>query len=111
MPPLLGLRHGWCDVVQDGHVAEMGGSTALRPLRGGAGLAVATLCGLLFLTFLDNTIVSVALGNIQHSLHAGVTPLQWIVNGYALAFAAVMLPAGALSDEFGRKRVMLVGAA
>ncbi len=80
------------------------------PLRGGPAIAVATLCGLLFLTFLDNTIVSVALGNIQHTMHSTVTQLQWTVNGYALAFAALMLPAGAISDEFGRKRVMLTGA-
>ncbi|HEX7353658.1 MAG TPA: MFS transporter [Mycobacteriales bacterium] len=74
-------------------------------------LALAALCGVLFLTFLDNTIVSVALGNIQPDLHAGVSSLQWIVNGYALAFATVMLPAGAISDEFGRKLVMMSGIA
>ena len=74
-------------------------------------VALAALCGVLFLTFLDNTIVSVALGNIQPDLHAGVTSLQWIVNGYALAFATVMLPAGAISDEFGRKLVMMSGIA
>lgn len=72
-------------------------------------LALAVLCGVLFLTFLDNTIVSVALGYIQPDLHAGVSSLQWIVNGYALAFATVMLPAGAISDEFGRKLVMISG--
>jgi EmrB/QacA subfamily drug resistance transporter len=44
-------------------------------------------------------------------MHATVTQLQWVVNGYALAFAALMLPAGAISDEFGRKRVMLTGTA
>jgi EmrB/QacA subfamily drug resistance transporter len=81
----------------------------LRPLRGGSRLAVATLCGLLFLTFLDNTIVSVALGSVQHSMHATVSELQWMVNGYALAFAALMLPFGAISDEFGRKRILLAG--
>lgn len=79
------------------------------PLRGGSAVAVAILCGLLFLTFLDNTVVSVALGDIQHTMHATVTQLQWMINGYALAFAALMLPAGAISDEFGRKRVMLAG--
>jgi EmrB/QacA subfamily drug resistance transporter len=91
-------------------MSDVAGGAGLRPLRGGNSLAVAVLCGLLFLTFLDNTVVSVALGNIQHDLHAGVTPLQWIVNGYALAFAAVMLPAGAISDQFGRKKIMLFGA-
>ncbi len=74
-------------------------------------LALATLCGVLFLTFLDNTVVSVGLANVQSDLHAGVTSLQWVVNGYALTFASFMLVAGMLGDIFGRKRVMLVGVA
>ncbi len=74
-------------------------------------LALATLCGVLFLTFLDNTVVSVGLANVQSDLHAGVTSLQWVVNGYALTFASFMLAAGMLGDIFGRKRVMLVGVA
>ena len=73
-------------------------------------LALATLCGVLFLTFLDNTVVSVGLANVQSDLHAGVTSLQWVVNGYALTFASFMLVAGMLGDIFGRKRVMLVGS-
>ena len=74
-------------------------------------LALATLCGVLFLTFLDNTVVSVGLANVQSDLHAGVTSLQWVVNGYALTFASFMLVAGMLGDIFGRKRIMLVGVA
>ena len=69
------------------------------------------MCGVLFLTFLDNTVVSVGLANVQSDLHAGVTSLQWVVNGYALTFASFMLVAGMLGDIFGRKRVMLVGVA
>jgi EmrB/QacA subfamily drug resistance transporter len=72
-------------------------------------IAMGVLCLVLFLTFLDNTIVSVTLANVQSSLHTGVSELQWIVNGYALVFASLMLTAGALGDLFGRKRVMLVG--
>ena len=72
-------------------------------------LALATVCVVLFLTFLDNTIVSVALGGIQSDLHASVESLQWVVNGYALAFASLMLAAGMLGDLIGRKKVMLGG--
>ena len=84
--------------------------------KGGLGspaqaLALATLCGVLFLTFLDNTIVSVGLANVQSDLHAGVTSLQWVVNGYALTFASFMLAAGMLGDLLGRKRIMLGGVA
>ena len=73
--------------------------------------ALAALCAILFLTFLDNTIVSVALADIQSSLGASVPDLQWIVDGYMLAFAALMLTGGTLGDLFGRKKVMLAGVA
>jgi EmrB/QacA subfamily drug resistance transporter len=73
--------------------------------------ALAALCAILFLTFLDNTIVSVALADIQSSLGASVPELQWIVDGYMLAFAALMLTGGTLGDLFGRKKVMLAGVA
>ena len=73
--------------------------------------ALATLCLVLFLTFLDNTVVSVTLANVQSTLHAGVSALQWVVNGYALVFAAFMLSFGTLGDILGRKAVMLSGVA
>ena len=78
--------------------------------RGGKRLALATLCTLLFLTFLDNTVVSVALGDLQVSLKANVTDLQWVVGAYALTFASIMLACGMIGDELGRKKVMLAGA-
>jgi EmrB/QacA subfamily drug resistance transporter len=71
--------------------------------------ALTVLMIVLFLTFLDNTVVSVALGSVQSDLHAGVTALQWVVSGYALTFAVAMLAFGMVGDEFGRKRVMLAG--
>ena len=71
--------------------------------------ALAAVCAVLFMTFLDTTIVSVALSDIQSRLHAGVSSLQWVVNGYALTFASLMLIAGSLSDRFGRRKVMLGG--
>lgn len=64
---------------------------------------------MLFLTFLDNTIVSVALADMQSSLRAGVSSLQWILDGYMLAFTGLMLAGGALGDLYGRKKVMLIG--
>ena len=78
--------------------------------RGGRSVALAVLCTILFLTFLDNTIVSVGLGSVQVGLRAGVSSLQWVVSAYALTFAAAMLAFGMVSDEFGRKKVMLIGA-
>ena len=90
--------------------ALLGSPASSLRLRRGQSLALAALCTLLFLTFLDNTVVSVALGDVQSSLHAGVQSLQWVVNGYALVFASVMLAAGAIGDEFGHRKVMLAGA-
>ena len=77
--------------------------------RGGQSLALATLCTLLFLTFLDNTVVSVALANIYTNLGASPTQLQWVVGAYALTFASLMLACGMIGDELGRKKVMLTG--
>lgn len=86
-------------------------SIALFRQRHARGAALAAVCAILFVTFLDNTIVSVALANIQSSLGVSVPGLQWIVNGYLLAFAALMLTGGTLGDLFGRKKVMLGGVA
>ena len=82
-------------------------ATALASRSRGA--ALATLLALLFLTFLDTTVVSVALGSIQYRLGAGVIPLQWVVDAYSLVFASLMLVAGSLGDRFGRKKIMLAG--
>lgn len=81
------------------------------PERFGANLGFGALLGVLFLTFLDNTVASAVLTNVQAQLHAGVTELQWIVGSYALTFASLMLLSGSLADSFGRKKVMLVGVA
>ena len=86
-------------------------SLALFRQRHAREAALAAVCAILFLTFLDNTIVSVALADIQSSLSVSVPGLQWIVDGYMLAFAALMLTGGTLGDLFGRKRVMLAGVA
>ncbi len=83
-----------------------------RPVEGRFGsLALATLLFVLFLTFLDNTIVTVVLAHVQSDLHASVSQLQWVVNGYALTFASLMLSFGTVGDLFGRKKVMLGGVA
>jgi EmrB/QacA subfamily drug resistance transporter len=76
-----------------------------------AHFSFAALLAILFLTFLDNTVASAVLTSVQSKLHANVSQLQWVVGGYALAFASLMLMFGALGDNFGRKRLMLIGVA
>src|SRR5579864_7616224 len=84
---------------------------ALAGARGQATpVALAALCLLLFLTFLDNTVVSVGLGSLQTDLQASIADLQWVIGAYALTFAAIMLACGMIGDELGRKKVMLAGA-
>jgi EmrB/QacA subfamily drug resistance transporter len=63
------------------------------------------------IAFLDATVVNVALPTIGKDLNASVAGLQWIVNGYALTLAALILIGGSLGDRFGRRRIFLVGIA
>lgn len=72
-------------------------------------LSLAVISLVLFVTFLDNTVVAVALPSVQTELHAGIQALQWVVSGYALSFAGLMLAFGTISDHFGRRRVMIAG--
>jgi EmrB/QacA subfamily drug resistance transporter len=65
----------------------------------------------LFMAMLDNLVVTTALPSIQRALHAGVSDLEWTINAYTLAFAVLMIPAAALGDRFGRRRVLLLGVA
>jgi EmrB/QacA subfamily drug resistance transporter len=58
---------------------------------------------------LDNTILNVALPSIARDLNAGNTELQWIVDGYVLVFAALLLTMGTFGDRIGRKRALQVG--
>jgi MFS family permease len=80
------------------------------PRARGQGLALATLCTLLFLTFLDNTVVSVALGDLQTEPEGGRHRPAVGGRRYALTFASIMLACGMIGDELGRKKVMLAGA-
>jgi EmrB/QacA subfamily drug resistance transporter len=59
--------------------------------------------------FLDGTIVNLALPATEHDLGGGMCSQQWVVDGYLLAVAAMVLPGGAISDRFGRVPVMRCG--
>ena len=61
------------------------------------------------IAFLDGTVVNVALPEIQRDLGGGLSGLQWILDGYLLTLSALLLLGGALGDEYGRKRVFVVG--
>jgi EmrB/QacA subfamily drug resistance transporter len=60
---------------------------------------------------LDATVVNVALPQIARTYHVGVSSLQWVVTGYLLTLASLILLGGALGDRFGRRRVFAIGTA
>jgi EmrB/QacA subfamily drug resistance transporter len=65
----------------------------------------------LFMIMLDNTVVNVALPSIQRDLNVGLSELEWVVAGYALTFAALMLVGGKVADAYGRRLIFVVGIA
>src|SRR3954449_4610834 len=70
-------------------------------------LAVAVLGS--GMAFLDGTIVNVALPAIGRDLGASTATLQWVLNGYLLTLASLILLGGALGDRYGRRRVFVFG--
>ncbi len=72
-------------------------------------LTLAAVAFGLFMIMLDNTVVNVALPSIQRDLDADLSELEWIVTGYALTFAALMLIGGKLADAYGRRLIFVVG--
>src|SRR3954454_5786293 len=63
------------------------------------------------MAFLDATVVNVALPAIGEDLDASAGVLQWVVSGYLLTLASLILVSGSLSDRLGRRRVLIAGAA
>lgn len=63
------------------------------------------------MTVLDTNVVGIVLPTIARELNASFADIEWVVSAYVLCFAALLLPAGAIADRFGRKRVFLLGIA
>ncbi|MEV0777445.1 MFS transporter [Streptomyces sp. NPDC050428] len=83
---------------------------AVHRLRPGTAALGAALLGFFVIT-LDALVVSVALPSIRDSLGGGITGLQWVVDGYTLMFAALLLSAGSLTDRLGARRTFGTGLA
>ena len=72
--------------------------------------AVAIACAGAFLAFLDATIVNIAFPDISRSFAgSGRDALSWVLDGYFVVIAALLVPAGGLADRFGHKRIFLLG--
>jgi EmrB/QacA subfamily drug resistance transporter len=61
------------------------------------------------MVFIDGTVVNVALPALQTNLNATVTDVQWVIEAYTLFLAALLLLGGALGDQFGRKKIYMIG--
>ena len=104
---------------QDGHADRARGRPRARSGRmteGPAGrrrrLLVLLICSSsLFLTYLDTTILNVALPTIAVDLHASLAGLQWIADSYLLVVASLLMLTGSTADRLGRKRLFLTGLA
>lgn len=80
-------------------------------LRSNPWVTLAVLCLGLFMNLLDTTIVYVATPSMLTDLHASLDAVLWVFNGFVLAFAVLLIPAGRLGDLFGPKRLSLIGLA
>ncbi|MHB8531175.1 MAG: MFS transporter [Solirubrobacteraceae bacterium] len=79
----------------------------MRTTAGRWTLAITSIA--LFMTALDNLVVSTALPSIRRALGAGIESLEWTVNAYTLAFAVLLLTGAALGDRFGRRKMLGIG--
>src|SRR6185437_11003069 len=100
--------HRWPVSVRARH-CDGGSQMSQNRSRPGWTLALAGLG--LFMTALDNMVVTTALPVMRQSLHGSLSDLEWTVNAYLLSFACLLLTGAALGDRFGRRRMYCVGLA
>ena len=90
-------------------------TAAMAPSRrwvsGRAARVLLCVSGVSFMIMLDANVVAVSLPAIARSLGSTFSDIEWVVSAYILAFAACLMPMGALADRFGRRRVLLLGLA
>ena len=72
--------------------------------------AILAICSMsLLIVGLDVTIVNVALPSIKVDLHASISGLQWIIDGYTLILASLLMLSGSTADRLGRRRTFVIG--
>src|SRR3954470_22017077 len=72
-------------------------------------LLLVAMCVGMFLVQLDVTVVNVALPLIADDLHTGISGQQWVVAGYTVVLASLLLAGGTVGDRYGHKRVVITG--
>jgi EmrB/QacA subfamily drug resistance transporter len=85
-------------------------SLQIHELSYGRRIGILAICSMsLFIVSLDVTIVNVALPSIRTDLHASISGLQWIIDGYTLVLASLLLVSGSTADRLGRRRTFVFG--
>ena len=97
----------WVCMVIDVFREEVADGLVLRSSRGRFALTATVSASAM--ASLDATVVNVALPHIGQEFGASVSQLQWVLTGYLLALASLILLGGALGDRFGRRRVFVIG--
>jgi len=97
-----------------GDPARRSGGVRLPPGAAGAGSAqknvvLAAMVFAVAMTFIDQTIVAIAIPNIQKQLSLSATGSQWVINGYLLSLSALFAFGGRLGDVLGRRRMVVIG--
>src|ERR1700712_4644519 len=95
-----------------------GGAAAANPWAGSSGappdpkrwIALVVLSSALFIIVLDNTILNVAVPTIIKDFHTQVSSMQWVISGYSLVFASLLISFGRLGDIYGRRKLFFTGA-
>jgi MFS family permease len=64
-----------------------------------------------FMSLLDITIVNIAIPSIQSNLNTNLTTVTWVLNAYSLVFAILLVTMGRFADQYGRKRIFMIGMA
>ena len=82
-----------------------------RWVSGRSARVLLCVSGVSFMIMLDANVVAVSLPAIARSLGSTFSDIEWVVSAYILAFAACLMPMGALADRFGRRRLLLLGLA
>jgi MFS transporter, DHA2 family, methylenomycin A resistance protein len=84
-------------------------TTTSKPVATRPGLVLLVMCAGMFLVLLDVTVVNVAVPAITTGLHTSTAGIQWVVDGYTVALASLLLAGGALGDSLGHRQVVLRG--
>lgn len=73
-------------------------------------LVLAAMIVAVSMTFIDQTIIALAVPEIQKNLGLSASGVQWVINGYVLALASAFMVAGKLSDSFGHRKMVIFGS-